>query len=48
MKKRKFSEEINNFKLEDFNTFNISSEISETPNYVHFVLNQQDDKKTKQ
>lgn len=47
MKKRKFSEEINNFKLGGFNKFNISSEISESSDYILFVRNQQDDEKSK-
>ena len=43
----KFSEEINNFKLGGFNKFNISSEISESSDYILFVRNQQDDEKSK-
>ncbi|MBN8523337.1 MAG: hypothetical protein H6743_03510 [Rickettsiaceae bacterium] len=47
MTKRKLSEEANNLKLPDLNTFNIFKEVFETPNYSHFVLNQQHDKKVK-
>jgi hypothetical protein len=47
MTKRKLSEETNNLKLPDLNTFNIFKEVSETPDYTYFVLNQQDDEKVK-
>ena len=47
MTKRKLSEEANNLKLPDLNTFNISSEISESSDYILFVRNQQDDEKSK-
>jgi hypothetical protein len=47
MTKRKLSEEANNLKLPDLNTFNISSEISEASDYILFVRNQQDDEKSK-
>jgi hypothetical protein len=47
MAKRKLSGEANNSELVDFMRHSIFSEISETPNYVHFVLNQQDDEKSK-
>ncbi len=46
MTKRKLSEEANNLKLPDLNTFNISSEISESSDYILFVRNQQDDEKS--
>ena len=48
MTKRKLSEETNNLKLPDLNTFNIFKEVSETPDYTYFVLNQQDDEKSKE
>ena len=48
MTKRKLSEEINNLELPDLNTFNIFKEVSETSDYAHFVLNQQDDEKSKE
>ena len=47
MTKRKLSEEADNLKLPDLNTFNISSEISEASDYILFVRNQQDDEKSK-
>ena len=47
MEKRKLSGEANNSELVDLMRHSIFSEISETPNYVHFVLNQQDDEKSK-
>jgi len=47
MTKRKLSEEANNLKLPDLNTFNISSKISESSDYILFVRNQQDDEKSK-
>ena len=47
MAKRKLSGEANNSELVDLMRRNIFSEISETPNYVHFLLNQQDDEKSK-
>ena len=47
MTKRKLSEEINNLEFPDLNTFNIFKEVSETPHYVYFVLNQQDNEKNK-
>ena len=47
MTKRKLSEEADNLKLPDLNTFNISSEISEASDYILFVRNQQDDEKNK-
>ena len=47
MTKRKLSEETNNSELVDLMRRSIFSEISETPNYVHFVLNQQDDETSK-
>ena len=47
MAKRKLSGEANNSELVDLMRRSIFSEISETPNYVHFVLNQQDDEKSK-
>ena len=39
MTKRKLSEETNNLKLPDLNTFNIFKVVSETPDYTYFVLN---------
>ena len=48
MTKRKLSEETNNLKLPDLNTFNIFKEVSETPDYTYFVLNQHDDEKSKE
>jgi hypothetical protein len=48
MTKRKLSEETNNLKLPDLNTFNIFKEVSETPDYTYFVLKQQDDEKSKE
>ena len=47
MAKRKLSGEANNSELVDLMRRSIFSEISETPKYVHFVLNQQDDEKSK-
>ena len=48
MTKRNLPEEANNLKLPDLNTFNIFKEVSETSDYAHFVLNQQDDEKSKE
>jgi len=48
MTKRKLSEETNNLKLPDLNTFNIFKAVSETPDYTYFVPNQQDDEKSKE
>lgn len=47
MAKRKLPKEANNSKLEEWMRRSIFSEVSETPHYVYFVLNQQENEKNK-